>query len=754
MKRYLVICFFCLFSFMSYSQSGMLDEIIFGKVSSEKEHCFKERSSQIIVGGLNEPARLLLPIKGERVEGGNMTFRMKVSPDKQNYFTARFWGSDTGNSNILILFCEGKQIGYRHLGDYDMLYIANEDVPFNERFTYMTLPLPLDMTKGKKDIELSIRSTGRIYRYGETFDSYQKPMTQPAKAVYKGYTHTEGCFIPHSREQQGKEPMEKVRTSPGEEVLDEVKSLVNSEIAKILAKKTVSDVELLLIADAYNIQWTKAYKKQEVVAKVIDETDRFYKRFKQNSSVINTWITAGKICNAVYLFTSQIREVLDVKMENGQTRRQNWSELFVACIEYAKTHRRQYTNQSMIVDLYIYHVNRILAVVDYEKALPYYQTQKYLYESMGISPWLGRETANGQEKPLGDDYYQLTDRGLTKELGFVGGYGEILHWMNLIYDVTGEKGDGDSRDAIIRGQMLKMFKARSYFRYPSVDNDGYRAMRGEAVIGWRDHGYYPANILYGEKGFTRETEPFMVTASVMDPITIAFAQQMLDDNQYFHVVKERMKDRGVESIYNLLRVPENYELIKKQPKKSVKLPMSKGMPDVIFSDEEIGTVAIKNGDEILYASLYWRSNYAVNFLARVHYITPEIDRVATVFQDIKFTDSGMRYKRPERVNLAFSDARDFYPEIKSAHTGEELPIAKIPAGIQFEPGSENAYAGRGDFYTLRYGKYLIAMNCTKDRSYELKVPQKDKVFSFPEKEEVKQPIINVSPHTTVVLLVE
>lgn len=79
MKRYLVICFFCLFSFVSYSQSGMLDEIIFGKVSSEKEHCFKERSSQIIVGGLNEPARLLLPIKGERVEGGNMTFRMKVS---------------------------------------------------------------------------------------------------------------------------------------------------------------------------------------------------------------------------------------------------------------------------------------------------------------------------------------------------------------------------------------------------------------------------------------------------------------------------------------------------------------------------------------------------------------------------------------------------------------------------------------------------------------------------------------------------
>lgn len=100
---------------------------------------------------------------------------------------------------------------------------------------------------------------------------------------------------------------------------------------------------------------------------------------------------------------------------------------------------------------------------------------------------------------------------------------------------------------------------------------------------------------------------------------------MMEDNQFFAVVKEKMKDRGLNSTYTLLRLPGEYDLIMKQPRREGRLPMSDGMPDVLFSDEEVGVVALKNGDEILYTSLYWRANFAVNFLARVHYITPECD---------------------------------------------------------------------------------------------------------------------------------
>jgi hypothetical protein len=58
----------------------------------------------------------------------------------------------------------------------------------------------------------------------------------------------------------------------------------------------------------------------------------------------------------------------------------------------------------------------------------------------------------------------------------------------------------------------------------------------------------------------------------------------------------------------------------------------------------------------------------------------------------------------------------------SAEAGEKLPIAKIPDGVKFRPGNENVYAGKGEFYTLRYGDYLIGMNITTDKTFELKTP--------------------------------
>jgi hypothetical protein len=46
--------------------------------------------------------------------------------------------------------------------------------------------------------------------------------------------------------------------------------------------------------------------------------------------------------------------------------------------------------------------------------------RRYVYESVGLQPWPGSDTDTGSEKPLGDNYWQLTAIGLTKELGYVG----------------------------------------------------------------------------------------------------------------------------------------------------------------------------------------------------------------------------------------------------------------------------------------------------------------------------------------------
>lgn len=198
---------------------------------------------------------------------------------------------------------------------------------------------------------------------------------------------------------------------------------------------------------------------------------------------------------------------------------------------------------------------------------------------------------------------------------------------------------------------------------------------------------------------------------------------MLQDNQFFMTLSERLTGGGLRITAGSLGVPDQYESLMKQPARLRRLPMTPGQPDFVWSDEEDGVVAIRHGDEILYASLYWRARYAINFLGRVHYITPTLSRIAVVGEQTEFEPSGLTYTRPDWTNMGFGNGGVKYPgDLHSAHAGEKLPIAKMPAGVKFKVGDENAYAGRGSFYTLRYGHYLIGMNCTTDRHYELKLP--------------------------------
>jgi hypothetical protein len=379
---------------------------------------------------------------------------------------------------------------------------------------------------------------------------------------------------------------------------------------------------------------------------------------------------------------------------------------------------------------------------------------RYLYESIGLQPWLGSDTCDGSEKPVGDNYYQLTKKGLTRELGYVGYYGEVLDWVTQIYDVTRPR-PGQPGDEKIKAQLEKITRARAVFRYPMLDADGYRAMRIETIIGWRDV-HYPGDVVYGER-VSWDGSALYAAAATLDPESVGYAQQMFADNQFFESVRQRMKEDGLRVTAGLLGVPDQCEVLNAQPPSPHRLPMAQGQPDFVFTDEEDGVVALKHGNEIFYASLYWRARNAINFLARVHYITPRFDRIAVVRQETEYKASGMTYKRPDWTNFGFGNGGPRYPgDLHSAHAGEELPIAKIPEGIRFRPGEENVYASKGTFYTLRYGPYLIGMNCTKDKTYQLRIPE-----GYPQTTELvsgkiiaPDKTLNVTPLSTVVLYLD
>ena len=259
--------------------------------------------------------------------------------------------------------------------------------------------------------------------------------------------------------------------------------------------------------------------------------------------------------------------------------------------------------------------------------------------------------------------------------------------------------------------------------------------------------------MYGDRGTAWDATPIMTAAATLDPWAVGIAQQLLSDNQFFAMVAAKLKDSGnIRSLQSCLHIPEQYETVVAQPVSDKMLPMTSSMPDYVFSDEENGVVAVKNGDEILYVSLYWRARNAVNNLAKIHYITPVMDRIANVTVKTRFEDSGMRYTRPDWVNLGFQGSREWYGGIHSAHAGDVLPIAKIPEGVLFKVGDENIYAGKAEFYQLEYGKYIIVMNTTKEKTFKYVVPQCRNIYSLTEdKREVKEQAIILPPRTTYVL---
>lgn len=744
--------------------SAPLDNIVFADPASETGHGLKASHSDLTTNSLGTAARILLPSGEPAWDGGRLAFTLAVDPVKQNYATARFWGSDA-TVNDLLLFCEGKQIGYRHLGDIDLLDIGGELAPFPGRYFYTTTPLPPAMTRGKTNLTLEIRSSGPTWGYGNTFDKFQKPMTTPTRGIYNLYTHTDNYFTPPASEKQGSAPETlPVRTMPGAEVMDKLKARVNGEVNNLLkSTRPLNEMQMEFLARAYYVKWTPAYQNSKVAGQVAQGMDALFAAWRENPELAHNdpstpnpgWFEFGPAGHAVSLLGEQVKPLLDQELDDAGkniSRRSAWSQLLVAGRNWHRHHRRLYTNQTMITDMEIYNSNRGLEVIDPTNALSEAEARRYLYEAVALEPW--RDSDDRPNWGVGTNYWQLTTKHLTKELGYVGYYGEVLDWVTSIYNAT-RPAPGQPGDEKIKSQLEKIAGARAVFRYPGMDEDGNRAMLIEAVVGWRDAGHYPGNVAYGERS-TWDASALYTAAATLDTAAIGYAQQMFADGQFFISLDRQMAQSGnLRVTAGLLEVPDDYELIKAQAPAAKRLPMTPGQPDFVFSDEEDGVVAIKNGDEILYASLYWRARNAVNSLARVHFTTPTIDRIAVVGEAVQFTPSGDFYTRPDHINFGFANGGPKFPvELHSASAGEKLPIAKVPDGVRFHPGDESVYAGKGDFYTLRYGSYLIGMNLTTDKMFDLKVPEaviNEPMELVSQKRLSPAAPVKVGPRSTVVL---
>ena len=183
---------------------------------------------------LHQPVRRLLPLDPPSWDGGSVSFTMKVDPDKPNYFTARFSGDEV-TENRLMLYVEGKQIGWRHLGEVDQLDFGTWEPAYPGRFYYSTSPLAgaVDQRQDRAAVRDSQQRPhlGLRPRLRSVPEADDRAV---ARALPGLHAHRRLLHPARRREAGlGAGRIRRCRQTPGPEVLDQVKERVNRELDSV-----------------------------------------------------------------------------------------------------------------------------------------------------------------------------------------------------------------------------------------------------------------------------------------------------------------------------------------------------------------------------------------------------------------------------------------------------------------------------------------------------------------------------------------
>ncbi|MHA6724220.1 hypothetical protein [Sphingomonas sp. RS2018] len=734
-----------------------LDHVPLSREAAGGAHDVRIVNGSVSAGGLGQPAlRIAAPADGGW-KGGGVGFRIKVDPVKTTFFTTRLWGGEAVDGN-LTLICDGKQVGDRLLSDYDQLDFGAKHPQFAGAFFYRTYRLPDAVTKGRTSINCMIEASGAIFSYASEFAKFQGAMKRPSRGLYDIFTHDDPWLdtggmvdgtvtVPAKREGAGR-IAPKV---PGSEVLAAIRTRVETTANGLIsAPRPLGQHEIAFLAHLRTKGWTKMAKDPRLVAAIVKGIDDYIAAYAKYPDLVKwdkttwnpDWFGFGPLAEALVTDPTPFVPLLDreVAWKDGATitRRAALTEMFLASREWLRTHRRFYTNQSMIVDCWgIYYANRGIAVVAPDTAMPEDKARRYLYEAVGIEEWRGDDLPDGGSSydaggPDGTKgapykvthgYHLVTRKGLTRELGYVGNYGEVQGWVGAIYNAT-RPAPGQPGDPKIQEQLAKIAAARAPFRYPATDDEGFAGMRSMVDIGWRDLKA-PGELAYVQVGHSGLSSPIEAAVLTADPRLVGYAQQMVQDNQLWPLLAAASTRPGFREAYGLLDLIDHVDALGKMPPQAARLPMTDGQPDFAFADAEDGVVAIKRGDERFYASLWWRGNRGVSKLGKVWMSGPRGNRIATVPVDTRFEPSGAFWTRPDKTVLLKGESFNKDYGLSLAEAGEKVPVAKAPAGITIKLGEDSIYAGRGDSHVMSYAGYTIAINMSDTKPLEFTVPKHD-----------------------------
>ncbi|WP_214628898.1 putative Ig domain-containing protein [Paenibacillus agaridevorans] len=452
--------------------NGILDKIDFGDPNSENAHNFKGELTSVITGFKGENARVSEPRNPASETGGFLTFSMKVDPYLQNYFTVKFAGDETMSSRAQIVI-NGEQVGYFKGGDYSPL-LGGERAP--NQFIYSTIVLPLESTRGKEIVEITINTT---IPWGK--------VEHPSRGYYTGYTHTqayidvddevqgykfkenqgpETVVLPEETAEQIEAKIDQLEQEPINTFMNHYNHLGQSPNNTLNIAKYTNALRfyaMVLKSDISPMQTPEA--KREALMRMFQAIDVHTKNYYGNTRLVlrgghqGDWGGFyGELGEALYLAENLIIDedvlgeeeynaFLDQPFDTGTvegefslasagwngeplTRRMAWERVLKANFDFARSRQSYITNQVFYTYEGAWKAHEGLRMVGSEFYEGKERSHNILYEIFGISPWLGEEVLvgpNGEELDLyhslfahdgsavfTDDYTHIVGKGLAK----------------------------------------------------------------------------------------------------------------------------------------------------------------------------------------------------------------------------------------------------------------------------------------------------------------------------------------------------
>lgn len=367
----------------------------------------------------------------------------------------------------------------------------------------------------------------------------------------------------------------------------------------------------------------------------------------------------------------------------------------------------------------------------------------------------GADGAVERRLPYGEHYPILTAAGLFRENGYVGSYGETPNYYpSWFWRLADHPADAGIRDELLK-LALKNLHARGQTRYQGTDAQGNRVMTMDQVVDWRNNAY-PGKVAYSTEPNTPQIFAYAGLEKYLAENAEAYSgdewqptwehareatgwlQQALVDNQVFPyfdgILAKRKYDLRLSEEYAFVtggragyealgkaaagRVLPNTELDRYTDEELAILGVDRtSTPDYAWVDVDNLFVTFRDGDTQVSGTLNYR-NMGVTSSARLHARTSTGAQHAQVRTEslVAYEDT---FLRPHSVeDTIIQDRYTTDGEQVLAMTGELSPVSHQPGVGPMNRDNfavDTPFTNYPDLVTARYGRYLIAVNTTREQ---------------------------------------